>query len=404
MDTINEIRLANDVAYVNGNRQTVVIGKHSFWFPELEIKIVNSFNGKIEPYRDWEKGLNTEQIRDGTFNADISGFDQESKDSLVTEWHVMRELAGMGSAPPIGDVVFVKNFVSDFPYGHDFCDSQGRYGYHMKNAEKLPKGNFVPEHIRSIKKLAVPSERTYGDFGKPGNIVNGYLVDIRRTMWDMVTLGYSEAWHKKQWKKFEYKQDKDDLIDKIMLKTQFPANEREENYQTYYIDGKYEAGSRDTLRRFYDMTIPDDLSGQTVIDLGCQLGMIASECWRRGARIISGYDNVPEYVDCARDLARYNGMNISFMSMDLKQFAPKREKPVDIVFALSLYKHLGDRMFEVLKSFPWKTCHIESNGSPEGFESEHAKQIETGIIKLGRRFVRNGFAEDRSKRCLWKVE
>jgi hypothetical protein len=129
-----------------------------------------------------------------------------------------------------------------------------------------------------------------------------------------------------------------------------------------------------------------------------------SECWKRGATILYGVDIEKDYIDCARDLSRYNKIPISFLDRDLNYVELKFDRKIDIVFALSLYKHIGNRLFDVLKSFEWKTCYIESNNSPEHRESEQARKIEEQIKKAGWKYEYIGITEDRSPRALWKIE
>jgi len=61
----------------------------------------------------------------------------------------------------------------------------------MKDALKLPRGCwdydiFVEKFIDTGIIEASPG--ALGDLKKDDNVVNGYLVDIRRTTWDMIRL------------------------------------------------------------------------------------------------------------------------------------------------------------------------------------------------------------------------
>ena len=406
MKVIKKAEIINNTTIkINDVKYGLITGKHSFYVPDFGLKITNSHNGKIEPSNDWKLGKNEKEITSGEFNAG-NDFDFESKKSLISEYLIMKELSEKNIAPEIGDTVFVENFISVFPYGYKRCDSIGRYGYMMKDANKaIPVErdiSAITKAIRSNKKITIPSQRTIGDVAKGDNIVNGYLVDIRRTIWDMMSLKYSEAWFKTKWKKlFEYKQDKKELVSNIKKLTQFPHNQRKENYQTYFLDGEYQEGSRDTLCRFDKMFIDKDLTGRSVVDLGCNLGAVATECWRRGARIVNAYDYEKDYIDCARDLTRYNKFGINFMNQDLTKSGLNFDRQIDIVFALSLFKHMREGLFKLLESFTWGRCYFESNGCQE--DGKHEKEIEAMFKKYAYNFDKIGYTEDRSKRAIWIV-
>jgi hypothetical protein len=412
MRIIKQAEILNDATIlIDGDKYDLVIGKHSFYvlgYYEFGLKITNSHNGKIEPYTDWQYGFNKEEIQSGNFNIFDTGIDWgfESKKSLVSEYMIMKHLAKNHMAPEIGDTFYIENFISDYPYGYKRCDSIGRYGYMMKDANKaIPVERDtidILEAIRGIKKIVIPSERTIGDFKKKDNLVNGYLIDIRRTIWDMVSLDYSKTWFNKKWKElFECKQNKKTLKDDIKDFTQFPHKEREENYQTYFLDGEYQKGSRDTLYRFKQMQINDDLAGKSIVDLGCNLGSVATECWRRGARIVNAYDYEKDYIDCARVLTRYNQFGISFIDHDLTKQPLYFDRKIDIVFALSLFKHMREKLFVLLDSFEWEVCYFESNGCQE--DGKHEKEIEDMFQEFGYDFEKIGYTEDRSKRVIWKI-
>ena len=201
------------------------------------------------------------------------------------------------------------------------------------------------------------------------------------------------------------------LIGKIRELTQFPFGRRRLNYQSYVLDGAVVNGSRDTLYRFGQMRIPEDLSGRSVLDLGCNLGEFCFECWRRGARDIVGIDNRAEYLDCARMLAAENGhCRIDFIHADLgfpndifditNEYFGKR---ISIVFALSIYKHIGDVLWDILGGTGWETCYVESSRAKDGFESRNAKRMEKAFELVSGKFERLAITTDRSTRCVWRL-
>ena len=204
--------------------------------------------------------------------------------------------------------------------------------------------------------------------------------------------------------------EKEELKEKISELTQFPYKERKENYQSYYIDGTEVDGARDTLKRMELMVMNEDMTNLNILDLGCNLGSICCESWKRGARLIMGLDYEKDYIDCARDLARHNGYNINYMVKDLTKINDTTiyvksffDRSIDIVFALSLYKHIKGTLFDVLNRLSWHMCIIESNNAPEGEDTPHCQEIINHIKKLGWKYELMGVDTTRSKRCVWKV-
>ena len=201
------------------------------------------------------------------------------------------------------------------------------------------------------------------------------------------------------------------LAEKIRKLTQFPFGRRRLNYQSYILDGAVVKGARDTQYRFAKMRVPEDLSGRSVLDLGCNLGEFCFECYRRGARNIVGIDNRAEYLDCARMLAGKNRhYPINFIHADLgfpndifditNEYFDKR---ISIVFALSIYKHVGDVLWNILGGIDWETCYVESSKAKDGFESRNAKRMEKAFELVSRKFDRLAITTDRSTRCVWRL-
>lgn len=399
---------------LDGARYELLKGKHAMYVPETRMKIIWSFNGRIEPFVDWQKGRNADALRSHVFNDGTTGFDPASLDSLLAEYEICRLLAGEGMMPPVDGFFHVKNVISSVLYGERHCDPRGCYGFYIEDARRMGRpGRFDPDRFRErfvdtgILRL---SEGARGDLLKPDNLVNGYLVDVRRTLWDMMALG-GDAPARLERDRIEYREDTEALQGKIRRLSQFPHKERKENYQSYVLRGREIDGTRKTPYRFDQMGIPQDLTGQSVVDLGCNLGAICCEAYRRGARQITGVDYEADYVECARDLARANGYAINYLRMDLtrpadaaKYFNAYYGRPVDIVFALSLYKHVRQSLWRLLEGMRWNVCYLESHNAPQGLETDHVKEMLAylkGAVFMKTEYL--GLTEDRSPRCVWKL-
>jgi tRNA (mo5U34)-methyltransferase len=91
-------------------------------------------------------------------------------------------------------------------------------------------------------------------------------------------------------------------------------------------------------RRFAD-AIPADLSGRTVLDIGCNGGFYSIEMKRRGADRVVGLDSDPEYLAQARFAAETLGMAIEFRELSVYDVGALGER-FDIVLFMGVLYHL----------------------------------------------------------------
>lgn len=112
-------------------------------------------------------------------------------------------------------------------------------------------------------------------------------------------------------------------------------------YQTIPVKyGIVTPGTVDSRERLELLGLPQDLSGKTVLDVGCNSGMLALECKRRGADRVVGIDLQRNRLAQARTLAEIIGLDIEFIEMDaidirvLGQF--------DIVFCIAVLTEVAD--------------------------------------------------------------
>jgi tRNA (mo5U34)-methyltransferase len=64
---------------------------------------------------------------------------------------------------------------------------------------------------------------------------------------------------------------------------------------------------------FFKHAVPDDLTGQTVLDIGCNGGFYSFEMKRRGARRVVGIDHDPAYLRQAEFAAADLGLDVDFV-------------------------------------------------------------------------------------------
>ena len=91
-------------------------------------------------------------------------------------------------------------------------------------------------------------------------------------------------------------------------------------------------------RRFADAITPD-LSGKSVLDIGCNAGFYSMEMKRRGAERVLGVDFDEEYLSQARFAAEVNELDIEFRRMSVYDIGALGEK-FDIVLFLGVLYHL----------------------------------------------------------------
>ena len=85
--------------------------------------------------------------------------------------------------------------------------------------------------------------------------------------------------------------------------------------------------------------IPQDLTGKTVLDIGCNAGFYSLEMKRRGADRVLGIDTDEHYLRQARFAAEVEGMDIEFRRMPVWDVAALAEK-FDLVIFMGVLYHL----------------------------------------------------------------
>ncbi len=91
--------------------------------------------------------------------------------------------------------------------------------------------------------------------------------------------------------------------------------------------------------RNFAHAIPDDLTGKTVLDIGCNGGFYSIELKRRGAARVLGIDSDDEYLAQARFAAEVTGQDIEFRKLSVYQVGDLREK-FDLVIFMGVLYHL----------------------------------------------------------------
>lgn len=91
-------------------------------------------------------------------------------------------------------------------------------------------------------------------------------------------------------------------------------------------------------RRFAD-AVPRDLTGKSVLDIGCNAGFYSMEMKQRGAARVVGLDSDEEYLAQARFAADVKGLDIEFHRMSVYDVGALGET-FDVVLFLGVLYHL----------------------------------------------------------------
>jgi tRNA (mo5U34)-methyltransferase len=89
----------------------------------------------------------------------------------------------------------------------------------------------------------------------------------------------------------------------------------------------------------FSHAIPLDLSGKSVLDIGCNAGFYAIEMKRRGADRVVGIDSDKDYLAQARFAAEICGLDIELRQMSVYEVARLGER-FDLVLFMGVFYHL----------------------------------------------------------------
>lgn len=362
----------------------VVVGKHSVWLPDAGIKVPFQWGGTVQKYQKMhEQRYPTEQLGE--------------------DYALLKTLQMLGWTPPIGDWVYFKTVISEHPGGW-WADPCGAYGYEMGDAEKFPTGTYTYEQFKDSG-LVTGTPGAWNDLNKPGNVINGYLIDIRRSGWDRL------RWSGQPAPLPTYTEDMVVLAADLKREGQFPFRERSLAYQEYFLGGAWYAAEREVRKRakILGFTPRHD---DTILDIGTQLGGFLSYAVVCSApptkATMIGLDVQPEYIDLARRLARANRFNICFRQFDVTREPEALAawlkqvwgKDPDHVLLLSMLKHLpwGEAsVWNLHEELHPKHFYLETNAVKEGMAAPLGAEV------AARNGILTGWSTDRNHRACYKV-
>ena len=120
-------------------------------------------------------------------------------------------------------------------------------------------------------------------------------------------------------------------------------------YQRIPLGEGYETPGEDrfTAPKLPMLEMPTDLTGKSVLDIGCSEGFFAREAEERGATRIVGIDTAPGLLEKNELLAEITGSRLEFREQTVFDLRPETSGTFDLVFFLSVFQHL-DYPFQAL--------------------------------------------------------
>lgn len=86
--------------------------------------------------------------------------------------------------------------------------------------------------------------------------------------------------------------------------------------------------------------LPSDLTGKTLLDVGCNAGFYAFEAKRRGAARVLGVDGQRQHVRQGLFVRKVLGLDVEFRRINVYELNPRTAGQFDITLALGLIYHL----------------------------------------------------------------
>ena len=163
------------------------------------------------------------------------------------------------------------------------------------------------------------------------------------------------------------------MLSEIVKKGQFPYGRRKYQYQS--IEDEDMVGIRNMEHRYSVLDLPS-FEGKTVLDIGCNLGMVCVMASKSGAKKCVGIDNSIDTIEVAKKYVAVKGYkNINLLSYDINEGVEGLMSVVgyetfDYVFALSIFKHVKHKaLFDIINFYTKIACWFE------GHNRQDAKKI-----------------------------
>jgi tRNA (mo5U34)-methyltransferase len=149
-------------------------------------------------------------------------------------------------------------------------------------------------------------------------------------------------------------------------------------------------------RRFAH-ALPEDLSGKSVLDIGCNAGFYSIEMKRRGAARVVAIDTEDEYLAQARFAAEVSGADIEFAKLSVYRVGELGEK-FDLVLFMGVLYHLRHPLLalDLIREHVAKDLLV--------FQSMQRGSAEVAAVDNDYEFFNDGVFDTPGYPCLYFVE
>lgn len=176
-------------------------------------------------------------------------------------------------------------------------------------------------------------------------------------------------------------------------------------YQSIF-DGDKELirGRRTDTKERIDLIDKKDLHGQTVLELGSNIGANCFAAIQAGASATTGID-VPDLIGVALRLNCYFAFPCTFVSFDLNNELDAVE-PADVMFCFSVYRHIENKqaLINTILNKTKKILYFEGHGHTnlDNYEPLLNKDNFKAIDLIG--YTCNGIHTEKKSRPLYRCE
>jgi len=114
-------------------------------------------------------------------------------------------------------------------------------------------------------------------------------------------------------------------------------------YQSFYVNGVYTEGRRDTLSMYYGLNLPRNLEGWSWLDLGCNEGSIVMLAAQDGAHPVVGVELYDKFLGRGQERVAQSGLNAKVVRGDIIEYVRDADS-FDVVSLFAMVRHVHRAM------------------------------------------------------------
>tara|TARA_Y100000034_G_scaffold126778_1_gene178536 strand:- start:1134 stop:1739 length:606 start_codon:yes stop_codon:yes gene_type:complete len=166
-------------------------------------------------------------------------------------------------------------------------------------------------------------------------------------------------------------------------------------------------GSRDMKYRFKFMGIPESFKGKTVLDIGCNMGMVCMEAKKRGAKRAVGIDYDSKTIKTAKKFFKHNNYDVELHKFNINDGLNSLQRLIgvekfDYIFALAIWGTVKKPiLWSVINYYCTDTCWMEGHNKEKGKEKKIQNELNNNLTFSNLEFLGN--TKDRGIRPTFKM-